>query len=192
MTAHAASTLADRLWKAPRNRTEAAARQAVLLLCGVALLTAAAKIQVPMLPVPMTMQSAVVLMIAIGFGLRLGTATVGAYLALGLAGAPVFAGAVAGPLYLAGPTGGFLLGFLATAAALGALADRGWIRGLRLVAALALGTVIPFAMGWAWLATLTGPAAAFSAGVVPFLAGAVVKLALAYLLLGVAGRAVRD
>jgi biotin transport system substrate-specific component len=191
MNAHAAHTLADRIWLKPQDGASLAWRRAALVLCGVALLTASAKAQLPMVPVPMTMQSAVVLLIAVGFGLRLATATVASYLGLGFLGAPVFAGAVAGPLYFAGPTGGFLVGFLMTAAAIGALADRGWSRDGKLLFALALGTVLPFVSGWAWLSLTTGASAAFAAGVLPFIPGALLKLALAFLLLTVAQRAAK-
>ena len=96
---------------------------------GVCLLTLSAKLQVPFYPVPMTMQTLVVLMIGMAYGRVLGTATVAAYLLAGAAGLPVFAGTPErgiGLAYMMGPTGGYLVGFLVSAWLMGALAERGW------------------------------------------------------------------
>lgn len=175
-----ASTLAGLLWPAGPGGRSAAFRAAVLMLAGSALLTLSAKIQVPLPPVPMTLQTLVVLMIGAGFGWRLGGATVALYLAQGMAGVPVFAGAAAGPLYFAGPTGGFLVGFLAAAVLAGALAERGWDRPLlRVLALMALGHAVIFACGVGWLSALIGPAKAWAVGAVPFFAATVLKTALA-------------
>jgi biotin transport system substrate-specific component len=184
-----AAPLAETLWRRPNSASAARLREVALVLGGVALLTLSAKTQLPMIPVPMTMQSAAVLLIAAGFGLRLGLATLLAYLVVGFIGAPVFAGPAAGPLYFAGPTGGFLAGFALAAVAVGALADRGWTSGRKLLASLTLGSLIPFATGALWLAALVGVPQAIAAGVLPFLPGAVLKLALAFLLLTAARRA---
>ena len=103
----------------------------------------------------MTLQTLVVLVIGAAYGWRLGGATVALYLAEGLAGLPVFAGPVAGPAYMAGPTGGFLVGFLAAAMATGFMAERGWDRSLlSVIAMMALGHAVIFAFGLGWLATL--------------------------------------
>jgi biotin transport system substrate-specific component len=134
---------------------------------------------VPFWPVPMTMQSLVVLMIGITYGSRLAAGAVIAYLAEGLAGLPVFAGAVAGPAYMAGPTGGYLLGFLIAAVAVGWLAARGWDRSVaRAAMALSLGHVLLFVPGVLWLAVLVGWPKAIAAGVTPFIVATVVKTAL--------------
>ncbi len=99
----------------PLPRTAPLARPALLALAGALALTLGAKIQVPFWPVPMTLQT-LALMLVIGLGgLRLALASVTAYLGAGLAGLPVFAGALAGPAYFAGPTAGFLAGFLVAA-----------------------------------------------------------------------------
>src|SRR3954447_14213960 len=158
------ATLLAHLW--PARRAGAAAFRAVVLTAtGAALLTLSAKIQVPFAPVPMTMQTLVVLMIGAAYGWRLGGATVLLYLAEGAAGLPVFAGAAAGPAYLAGPTGGFLAGFLAA----GFLAERGWDRPLlRVLILMAIGHAVIFAFGLGWLSLLIGPAKAWAAGGQPF------------------------
>lgn len=154
-------------------------RNAVLIVAGTGLLAICAKIQVPFWPVPMTMQTFAVLLIGGAYGWRLGGATVLAYLAEGAVGLPVFAGATAGLGYFAGPTAGYLAGFVPSAALIGWLAERGWDRTLpRLVAALALATLVTFVAGIAWLATFTGLPRAIEAGFVPFVPGEMLKLAL--------------
>lgn len=151
-------------------------------LVGTLLLTLSAKVQVPFWPVPMTMQTFVVLVLAMSYGWRLGAATLLLYLAEGAVGLPVFAGTPErgiGLAYMMGPTGGFLLGFLVAAVVTGWLADRGWSRGIVLpLLAMLAGHLIIFAGGAGWLATIVGAAKAWQVGVVPFLAGTVVKCAL--------------
>lgn len=173
-------TLIDTLWP---ETAAPALRWAALALIGSLLLTASAKAQFPMWPVPMTMQSFVVLVIGMAYGARLGAATVAVYLMQGALGLPVFAGTPEkgiGLAYMAGPTGGYLMGFLLAAAAVGWLAERGWDRNLaRSVAAMTIGTVLLFAPGVAWLAMLVGWEKAIAGGLTPFLLGSVLKLALA-------------
>ncbi|MFN4140806.1 biotin transporter BioY [Aestuariivirga sp.] len=164
----------------PRSQ---ALHKAVLVGLGVVLLTLASKVQVPFWPVPMTLQTLAVLLIGATAGARLGGATVLAWLALGAVGLPVFATG-AGLAYMAGPTGGYLAGFLAAALLTGYLADMG--DGRKLGSAfvmLLMGNVLIFALGTAWLAMLIGPKQAFAAGVLPFLPAEALKLALGTLLL---------
>ncbi|MGO4124255.1 biotin transporter BioY [Inquilinus sp. YAF38] len=170
------------LWRA--DGQSGLLRSAVLVVLGTALMALSAKIQVPFFPVPMTMQTAVVLLIGGAYGWRLGGLTMLAYLAEGFAGLPVFAGLAAGPAYFAGPTAGYLVGFVASAALMGLAVERGWTRSLAgMAAAIAVASLIPFVTGVAWLAVLVGPAAAISAGLVPFIPAAILKGALAGLLL---------
>lgn len=166
----------------------AALRLAVPLLVGVALLAASARLQVPFWPVPMTLQTLAVLMIGALCGARLGAATVAAYLALGFAGAPVFAGG-GGPAYIAGPTAGYLFGFLAAAFAVGALAGRGFGRSLAgMLAALAIGEVLIFAPGVAWLGTIVEMEKALAGGLLPFVPAELLKIGLALALWHALGR----
>ena len=159
-----------------------------LALGGSLLLAVSAKVQVPFYPVPMTLQTLAVLLLGAGLGARLAAASVALYLIEGLAGLPVFAGAVAGPVYMAGPTGGFLVGFLAAAALIGFAADRRWDRTwIRLLVSLSLGHAIVFAFGFLWLAQLIGADKAFAGGVAPFALATIVKTLLAAALAG-AGR----
>lgn len=186
----AADTLANSLWPV-EERAQRLGRDLVLALLGAALLTVSAKVQVPMYPVPMTMQTYAVMVIAMAYGWKLGGATVALYLLQGAVGLPVFS-AGGGLAYLAGPTGGYLIGFFVSALAMGWLAERGWDRRLLLsVPAMALGTVITFALGLGYLSTLIGVERAIEAGLLPFLPGAAVKLALAAATLPLAWHLVR-
>ena len=171
-------TLADRLW--PATAGPGVLRAVLLALFGSLLLWASAKVQVPFYPVPMTFQTAVVLLIGATYGLRLGVATLALYLAEGAAGLPVFQSTPEkgiGLAYMVGPTGGYLLGFLAAAVIAGWTAERSR-HGLTTVLGLLAGIVSIHLLGAAWLATLIGPAKAVSLGVAPFILGDAVKLAL--------------
>ena len=153
-----------------------------LVLAGTALLALAAKVQVPFWPVPMTLQTLAVLMIGATLGARMAGATLLAYLAEGAVGLPVFASG-AGLAYMAGPTGGYLLGFLLAATFVGLAADRGWLRGVVPVAAVMFAAMaLIYLPGVAWLAALIGAEKAVAGGLVPFLPAEAFKLALAVLL----------
>ncbi|MDP2737978.1 MAG: biotin transporter BioY [Pseudorhodobacter sp.] len=175
-------TIADHLWT-PRQGMTGLMRQAVLVLAGSAIIAVSARIQVPMWPVPVTMQTLAVLLIALSFGARLATATLGAYLLQGALGLPVFSTG-GGIAYLLGPTAGYLFGFFAVALVVGHLADRGWHRSrLGTLAAMGIGSTLIYAFGAGWLAVHIGPAQAVSLGVLPFLAGDLLKAAIAVLIL---------
>lgn len=171
------ATLAATLWP---SRTIDAPRAVLLAAAGVCLITLGAKTQVPFWPVPLTLQTLAVSVVAAAYGLRLGLATVAAYLVTGLLGVPVFASMNAGIAPLIGPTGGFLAGFLVMAAIIGAAADRGWDRAWpKILAAMALANVIVFVPGLLWLGTFTGYGAKLlAAGLWPFALGTLVKTAL--------------
>lgn len=150
-----------------------------LVLVGVGILAVSARIQVPFYPVPVTMQTLAVMVIAMAYGSKLGTATLFSYLFAGFIGAPVFAGG-AGFAYMAGPTGGYLAGFLLASVVLGALADRGWTRNWQTTAAAMLvGTSIIYLLGIAWLSQLIGLDKAITFGLVPFIYGDILKLVIA-------------
>jgi biotin transport system substrate-specific component len=179
------TTLIGRLWPQTVNSTLS---QLLLVIAGTMLLAVSAKVQVPFWPVPMTMQTFVVLLIAAAYGARLAGITLGAYLAEGALGLPVFAKG-AGLAYMAGPTGGYLAGFLVAAVVVGWLADRGYGRAVvtTLVAFLA-GEAIIFALGVGWLAVFLGLPKALAAGLVPFLPAEALKIALACAVLPLAWR----
>lgn len=143
--------LVDQLWTVGSGAGWG--RAVVLAFVGVGLLTLSAKVSVPFYPVPMTLQTLAVLLIGAAYGWRLGAATVLLYLAHGVLGAPVFANTMAaGPAYFVGPTGGFLIGFVASAAIVGFAIERGAARSvLFLAGAMLLAQVTVFALGALWL-----------------------------------------
>ena len=149
-----------------------------LLVAGVAVLAISAHIKVPFYPVPITMQTLVVMLIGFTYGLRLGSSTVLTYLVIGAIGAPVFAGG-AGLAYMGGPTGGYLFGFLVTVNLIGYFTERGSGRTFVSVLLLALlGTIVFYLFGVAWLTTILGFEKAIKFGLLPFLYGDVLKLFL--------------
>jgi biotin transport system substrate-specific component len=166
----------------------------VLALVGTAVLALSAKIKVPFYPVPMTLQTFAIMALAAAYGSRLAVVTVVLYLFEGALGLPVFTNtppAVAGPAYFLGPTGGFLIGFVALAWIVGTAADHGWDRSIaKLLAAMVAADVVVFVLGFAWLAWIAtlsngaaglGIASAFKFGVAPFLLADLLKIALAAL-----------
>jgi biotin transport system substrate-specific component len=183
------TSIVARLW--PQTSANAALRAAVLVLAGTALLALAARVQVPLWPVKMSMQDFVVLALGVAYGSRLGAATVLAYIAEGALGLPVFVSG-SGLAYFAGPTTGYLAGFVVAAFVVGTLAERGMMRSrLGALAGFVAGYVIILSLGFAWLSTLVGFEKAFAAGVLVFLPAGAIKLALATLLMPLANRAVR-
>ena len=165
--------------------------QGAIILLGSLLLAISAKVQVPFWPVPMTMQTFVVLLLGATLGWRLAGATLLAYLVEGAMGLPVFASG-AGVAYMAGPTGGYLAGFLLAAIAVGWLAERGFGRTAPTVlVAFALGQIIIFGLGLAWLSGFIGMEKAIAVGLVPFLAAEAVKTTLACAVLPLAWKQAR-
>jgi biotin transport system substrate-specific component len=187
-------TLAEAVWTTTSGR-RARMRNLTLAVCGSLFVALCAQVQVPMWPVPMTMQTFAVMAVGMAFGARLGAATLALYLAEGAVGLPVFAGFAGGPGVLLGPTGGYIVGFVLAAGLIGWLAERGWDRKLWSAAVANLsGTVLLYLPGVLWLAyfywltsTLsvaetgadTVAGAVLATGVTPFLLGAALKIALA-------------
>lgn len=156
--------------------------KAVLVLLGSLFLAASAQITVPMVPVPMTMQTYAVLVIGALCGWRLGAITVLAYLGQAAIGLPFLAGGAGGPLPFVGPTAGYLVGFVLGAALIGWLAERGWTSAgfVRSNAALLLAHAVVFIPGIAWLALPLGLGQAIAVGFAPFILGSILKSALVY------------
>lgn len=168
----------------------------VLLVVGVAALWVSAKVKVPFYPVDMTMQTMVVLLIGAAYGWRLAGATLALYLAQGAIGMPVFTGTPEkglGIAYLAGPTGGYLFGFLLAAVFTGWSLERIGTRNLFAVGGVMLAAVaLIFLCGLFWLGTLFGwdkPILAW--GLYPFFLGDLLKVALAASLTAGVSRAIR-
>lgn len=157
--------------------TRSLPRQALMIIAGVALMTLAAKTQVPFWPVPMTLHTLAVMGFAVAFGPRMACAIFIAYLATGAAGLPVFSGSPErgiGLAYMIGPTGGYLAGFLVASWLTGWLAQNGTL--LRRVFAMLTGLVVVYACGMAWLVAFVPAAKVLSVGVAPFILGDLVKI----------------
>ena len=142
-------------------------------------LCARVTIPLPFTPVPVTGQTLAVLLIGVLLGSRRGVLCLLAYLAEGALGLPVFAEG-AGLAYMAGPTGGYLVGFVVAAYLTGLLAERGWDRraGTTLLAVL-LGNAVIYAFGLSWLARFVGSERVLAVGLMPFIAGDLLKALLA-------------
>jgi len=172
-------------------------RAAALTVAGAALIALGAHIDAPMHPVPMSLQSLAIVLIAAFAGPIVGVLSVALYLLAGALGAPVFAGGEAGAAHLVGPTAGYLWGFLIAAGVVGALVRGGW--GASMIAASAamlIGHAILLGLGVARLALLMPLQDAIAAGATPFLLGALVKSVLAAVIFRIArnknGRAPKD
>lgn len=179
-------TLTTALWG-----SNSALRNGALVAGGIALLALSAKVAVPMWPVPITMGTFAVLALGAAYGPRLGLVTILGYMLLGALGFDVFAGSseVSGLAYMMGGTGGYLLGFVLATVLLGYGATRGWDRSVLKMAGLLLAAnVLIYVPGLAWLIHLYDMSAvkAIEVGMVPYLIGDAVKLALVALLLPMA------
>lgn len=185
-------TLSNALWG-----TNSAIRHAVLVVVGIAILAVSAKIAVPMWPVPITMGTFAVLALGAAYGPALGLATIVGYMLIGALGFDVFAGTggeVNGLAYMMGSTGGYLLGFVLATVLLGYGATRGWDRSvLKMVGLLLAANALIYIPGLAWLTVLYDMTAvkAIEVGMVPYLIGDGIKLALVALLLPAAWKFIK-
>ncbi|MEM7196076.1 MAG: biotin transporter BioY [Pseudomonadota bacterium] len=180
------STLSDHLF-----RTPSIAHYTFLAVVGSLLLTLSAKISIPFWPVPVTMQTFVVLALGFAYGWKLAGVTVLLYLAQGALNLPVFQGTPEkgiGIAYMTGPTGGYLLGFFFAAVVCGWLAERGWDRRpSTTAAAMVIGNIIIYALGLAWLGNLMGwDKPILDWGLKPFIPGDIAKIVLAMIVIPVA------
>ena len=161
-------------WLRVSDRRLAWIRDVVLALSAAYLLALSAQVRValPFSPVPVTGQTLVVLLIGALLGRRRAALSMGGYLAAGALGLPFFAAGALG-----GPTGGYLLGFVAAIYVVAALMARGWgRRPLTLVAALFAGNGMIYLLGLAWLARFVGPRAVLPLGFYPFVVGDLAKM----------------
>jgi biotin transport system substrate-specific component len=179
-------TLVERML--PSEGARAWMRDILLAIAGTALITLSAKINIPFYPVPMTMQTFAILVLAMAYGPRLGAATLALYIAEGAVGLPVFAGTPEkgiGLAYLMGPTGGYILGFLLAAMLVGWFAERGFDRSpARASLAMLAGNIVIYVPGLLWLGAVAGwdkPVLAW--GLYPFVLGDLFKIALGAALL---------
>jgi biotin transport system substrate-specific component len=174
-------TLSDVIWSEQSNRW---LRFLAFAVAGSIALTISAKVSIPAIPVPFTLQTLVVLLLGFAYGPALAGATVGLYLLQGAFGLPVFQGTPEkglGVAYMMGPTGGYLLGFFVAAVVCGKLAQKGWDKRFSSMAlGMIAGNAIIYAFGLAWLGTLIGwDKPVLQYGMIPFLAGDLIKIAIA-------------
>ena len=164
---------------APNNQS--ASWKFFAVAVAIACLSVASYIEIPMVPVPITAQTYVLLTIAGLLGWKLGIVSTVLWLALGALGLPVLAGGSSGLDYFAGPTAGYLFAFPLAVAVVGLLFERGWnVKNIALAYfAMLLGHAVCLGFGGLWLAFTIGPASAFMKGVLPFLIGGFIKSALA-------------
>ncbi|MDN3496701.1 biotin transporter BioY [Planococcus sp. APC 4015] len=183
--------LADLLGR-PSTRARAFAVDATLVLAGVSLVALLAKVSFFIGPVPITGQTLGVIVVGAALGARRGAAALTTYMLIGLAGLPVFAGAVAGPAYVLSPSFGFILGFIPAAFVAGWFAERAWDRKpwLAFIGFVAA-SIVPFLVGVPYmaviLATVLGAdvtvASVMEAGVLPFIVPGLIKAAFAAVLI---------
>ncbi len=178
-TSYAKAETLTGAWLAPVD-----ALKSVLLVVAFSLfiaLSAQVVIPLPFTPVPITLQTFAVLLTGALLGSRLGALALVAYLVEGAAGLPFFRGGNGGWLYLAvSPTAGYLLAYPLAAFLTGWLAERGWDRKFpTAAAAIALGSIVILFGGWLGLLRFYSAEQAFALGVVPFIIGDIVKIALA-------------
>lgn len=167
----------------PQAQRQAWLYDLVLVLSFSFIIAALAQVAIPLpfTPVPITGQTLGVLLAGFLLGGSRGAGAVLLYLAEGAAGLPVFAGAKAGMAVFFGPTAGYLLGFVVAAYLVGILAERDWDRNYGLtLGGMVLGNLVIYTFGVSWLAVILGSlTTAFTAGLVPFLIGDLIKILLA-------------
>jgi len=169
-------------------------RDALLVVAGSLLVAALAQVRIPLpfTPVPITGQTFAVLLVGAALGSRRGAASLLLYLMQGSLGLPVFAGGTGGLVHVFGPTGGYLLGFVAAAYLVGRLVEGGLDR--RFLSALLVflaGEAVIYLFGVTWLGYFIGYQKALAAGLLPFVIGDAVKLVAAALALPAAWKLVR-
>ena len=156
-----------------------------IAILGSILLAISAKIKIPFYPVPMTMQTFVVLLLGVSLGWKLGLFTVALYLVEGIAGIPVFAGTPEkgmGIVYFTGPTMGYLIGFLAAVYLTGFITfDNNFFKNF---AKLLFSVSFIYLLGLIWLGSLLGwDKPVFKLGAQPFLLAELFKISLLALLI---------
>lgn len=180
MTETRSATLAVPSFSPLRLETRSLTFKIGAVLLGTLFLAASSWIEVPMYPVPMTMQTLAVTLVGAFYGWRLGALTILAWLGEAMVGLPVLAGGAGGFLHFTGPTLGYLVSFPIMGALVGLAAERGWTRNVIAGFAVMLGAnALCLAIGGTYLGYLFGAEIALTQGVTPFILGGVLKSALA-------------
>jgi biotin transport system substrate-specific component len=170
-----------------------AAADMLLVVAASALIAIAAQVAIPLpfTPVPLTLQPLAVIFIGVTLGSTRGAAAAALYLLEGFSGLPVFAQGFGGPAVFRSATAGYLLAYPLAAWVAGYISEKGWGSSVvRAVTGMLLALGVIYAGGWSWLAMLTDPATAFTAGVAPFVLADIVKVAIGAALLPKAQRIV--
>ncbi len=172
------------------------AADTLLVFGGAALVALAAQVSIalPFTPVPITGQTFAVLLVGTALGAARGVASLGLYLVVGVAGAPVYADGAHGWSVITSASGGYIVGFVVAAALTGFLAERHWDRSFSsAVAAMLTGNVVIYLIGLPWLAVALGTnlEQTLEYGLYPFVPGDVLKLYAAGALLPGAWRLIR-
>lgn len=162
-----------------------------LVIAGTALVAVLAQVAIPLWPVPITGQTLAVLLVGAGLGAARGAASLTLYALLGAVGLPIYSEASSGWSVLIGPTGGYIIGFIASAAIVGWAAERAWDRGwYKPIITFIGGSLVVFAIGLPWLAVSLGQLglpndlqSVLVAGFYPFIIGGLIKAAIAAALL---------
>ena len=183
------TTLAPTLYARTFPRIAGWLRDLTLIVLSALFVAAIAQVKIPLpfTPVPLTGQTFAVLLVAAVLGSKRGAASIVLYIALGAFGLPIFAGGASGMAYLTGATLGYLVGFVLAAYIIGLLAEHGLERNFRTsIFPFLVGTVIIYFCGTAWMAFSLGLEKAILLGVLPFLVGDSIKIALAAMTLPMA------
>jgi biotin transport system substrate-specific component len=193
MTETSSATLRATSFSPLRLETRSTAFRIGAVLLGTLFLALASWIEVPMYPVPMTMQTFAVTLVGAFYGWRLGAVTILAWLGEAMVGLPVLAGGAGGLAHFAGPTLGYLVAFPIMGALVGYLAERGFTRHLAIAFGVMLfANLLCLAIGGAYLASLIGAEQAMIHGVTPFILGGILKSALAALTVKASQRLTRQ
>ena len=162
-----------------------------LVVAGTALVAVLAQVAVPLWPVPVTGQTLAVLLVGASLGAVRGAVSLTLYALLGAIGLPIYSEASSGWSVLVGPTGGYIIGFIASAAIVGWAAERSWDRGwFKPIVTFIGGSLVVFALGLPWLAIALGQfglpndlQSVLEAGFYPFIIGGLIKAGIAAALL---------
>jgi biotin transport system substrate-specific component len=162
-----------------------------LVVAGTALVAVLAQVAIPLWPVPVTGQTLAVLLVGASLGAARGAASLSLYAILGAVGLPIYSDSSSGWSVLLGPTGGYIIGFIVSAAVVGWAAERSWDRGwYKPIITFVGGSLVVFAIGLPWLAVSLGQLglpndlqSVLIAGFYPFIIGGLIKAAIAAALL---------